>query len=141
MKQLAYKLSHPLIAVGLQILLGIITGNFWLGALGGSALFIGRELAQAEYRWIERFGYQSPAEYAEWHYRTFGQAEGRPPLASWDEYFAANPDLQDEFAKLTGLRAKMPWWGGFDPRVWDTHSVLGFVLPLVGSVVLAAVLS
>lgn len=21
-----------------------------------------------------------------------------------------------------GLRANLPWWGGLDPRVWDTHS-------------------
>jgi hypothetical protein len=92
-----FKLAHPLVAVGLQIVLGLITGNFWLGALGGSAMFIGREHAQAEYRWIEHHG--------------------------------------------GGLRANMPWWGGFDPKVWDRHSLLGFVLPLVGSVVLAAVLS
>jgi hypothetical protein len=92
-----YKYAHPLVAVGLQVVLGLITGNFWLGALAGCAIFIGREHAQAEYRWIEWFGGQK--------------------------------------------RANMPWWGGFDPKVWDKHSLLGFALPIVGSVVLAAVLS
>lgn len=41
-------------------------------------VFIGREHAQAEYRWIETFG--------------------------------------------SHRRAYLPWWGGFDRRVWDVHS-------------------
>ena len=49
-------LIHPAMAVGLQVLLGIITGSFTIGAFAGAAMFIGRELAQAEYRWIERYG-------------------------------------------------------------------------------------
>ncbi len=31
-------------------------GNIYAGAAAGSALFIGREHAQAEYRWIEQLG-------------------------------------------------------------------------------------
>ena len=88
------ELAHPAVAVGLQLLLGLITGNFWLGALAGSAIFIGREHAQAEYRWIEHLG--------------------------------------------GGLRANMPWWGGFDPKVWDRHSLIGFLAPL-GVVALIAI--
>jgi hypothetical protein len=136
-------LYHPAVALGVQILIGLLTGNFWLGALAGSAIFIGREHAQAEYRWIERFGkrFENEAEYAEWHWNTYGQFEGRNPGTSWDAYFWNYEDIRAEWDKLSGLRSKMPWWGGFDPKVWDRHSLLGFVLPLAASVVVAAVLS
>jgi hypothetical protein len=90
------ELAHPAVALGVQILIGLLTGNFWLGALAGSAIFIGREHAQAEYRWIEHLG--------------------------------------------GGLRANMPWWGGFDPKVWDRHSLLGFLLPIGASILIAIVL-
>tara|TARA_R110000868_G_scaffold315944_1_gene576791 strand:- start:2906 stop:3178 length:273 start_codon:yes stop_codon:yes gene_type:complete len=48
---------HAVIAVGIQLLVGKLTGNWWLPAAAMSALYIGREHAQAEYRWIEHFGY------------------------------------------------------------------------------------
>jgi hypothetical protein len=48
--------EHVLVALTVQTLVGRITGNWWAGAALASAYFIGRELAQAEYRWIERFG-------------------------------------------------------------------------------------
>lgn len=71
--------EHPIIAalVCLAIMLAGLPG---LLCLAPAAVFAGREHAQAEYRWIERFGH--------------------------------------------GVRANMPWWGGFDPKVWDTHSAL-----------------
>lgn len=34
----------------------LLCGYWWMGAAVGSFFFLGRELAQAEYRWIERFG-------------------------------------------------------------------------------------
>jgi hypothetical protein len=49
-------LSHPLAALAVQAVFGLITGNWWAGAALGSAFYIGREATQAEYRWIERFG-------------------------------------------------------------------------------------
>lgn len=52
-----------------------------------SGFYAGREITQAEYRWISKFG------------------EGR--------------------------RDNMPWWGGFDPQVWNIKSfgdVLGPVI-------------
>lgn len=124
------KLSHPVITLALAVLLWPF-GLAWLGALLGAVGFAFREVTQAEYRWIERFGkrFQTSAEYAEWHFHTYGQAEGRQSLGSWDEYFSANPDLQAEWANLAGSRSRMPWWGGFDPRVWDRHSLLGCALP------------
>jgi len=38
-----------------------------------------------------------------------------------------------------GKRANMPWWGGFDPAVWDKDSVLDWVAPLAAAIVLYAV--
>lgn len=79
---------HALIALGFQAAIGIATGNWWIG--GAFALFyMGREHAQAEYRWIEHYG--------------------------------------------AGRRANMPWWGGFDPKVWNLKSLTDWLLPLLAT--------
>lgn len=49
-------LQHIIMALVAQAVVGLLTGNWWAGAALGSAYFIGREVAQAEYRWIEQFG-------------------------------------------------------------------------------------
>lgn len=49
-------LQHIIMALAAQTALGLSTGNWWAGAALGSAYFIGREVAQAEYRWIEIYG-------------------------------------------------------------------------------------
>lgn len=86
--------EHALLALLAQIAIGRLTGNWWAGAALASGYFIGRELAQAEYRWIETFG--------------------------------------------SGLRANMPWWGPFDPRVWRTvDQVADWVAPLIMTSMLA----
>lgn len=48
--------EHGLIALALQALIGMTTGRWWVGAALVSGYFVGREVAQAEYRWIEQFG-------------------------------------------------------------------------------------
>ena len=48
--------EHTIVALAIQIAIGLTTRNWWAGALLASGYFIGRELAQAEYRWIEQFG-------------------------------------------------------------------------------------
>lgn len=63
----------------------------WLCA----AFYIGREHAQAEYRWIDAYG--------------------------------------------NGHRDNMPWWGGFDPRVWDRKSLLDWLLPVCMALLAEAV--
>jgi len=78
---------HVLIAILTQAGFGLTTGNWLAGGLAGVGVFLGREHAQAEYRWIEHRG--------------------------------------------NGRRANMPWWGGFDPRVWSVKSLLDWVAPLV----------
>lgn len=83
---------HVAIAVVIQVVLGFATGNWWYGA-AASLIFVGREQAQAEYRWIERYG--------------------------------------------SRLRANMPWWGGFDPKVWNLKSLLDFALPVAVTVTVA----
>lgn len=49
-------LEHTLIAVAAQICIGLTTRKWWAGACLTSGYFLGREIAQAEYRWIEEFG-------------------------------------------------------------------------------------
>lgn len=46
-------LAHPVIALVLQAIIGIASGNWWVGAAAGSFYFVGREYAQAEQRNIE----------------------------------------------------------------------------------------
>ena len=48
--------EHAAIALIMQAVLGLLTGNWWLGAAFGAAFFIGREHAQAEYRYISANG-------------------------------------------------------------------------------------
>lgn len=49
-------LEHALIALAIQALIARVTGSWWAGAAIVSAYFVGREIAQAEYRWIEVYG-------------------------------------------------------------------------------------
>jgi len=89
---------HLVLALIFQGVVGFTTGLWWQGAAIASTFYIAREHAQAEYRWIERYG--------------------------------------------LGRRANMPWWGPFDPRVWNNlHSWLDWVLPLVGTVMLAVLMN
>lgn len=88
--------SHPAMALALQLAIGLLTGNYWYGFVL-AFVFVGREIAQAEYRWIERFG--------------------------------------------GGRRSNMPWWGGFDPRVWTLHSITDWILPLILTALVAITFS
>jgi len=88
-------IEHTLVALIVQIVVARVTGNWWAGAALASAYFVGREVAQAEYRWIESYGH--------------------------------------------GLRANMPWWGPFDPRVWRTlDQWVDWLGPLTSTCLLAA---
>lgn len=49
-------IGHPLAALAMQAVVGLATGNWWAGAALGAAFFVGREITQAEYRWIETYG-------------------------------------------------------------------------------------
>lgn len=48
---------HALYALALQIAAWLLTGNPWAGAVIACGFFLGREIAQAEYRWIEAYGF------------------------------------------------------------------------------------
>jgi hypothetical protein len=48
--------EHALAAVAIQAVIAFTTRNWWIGAALASGYFLGREVAQAEYRWIEQFG-------------------------------------------------------------------------------------
>jgi hypothetical protein len=49
-------IEHALVALAIQVAVGLTTRNWWAGAALACGYFIGREVAQAEYRWIEQFG-------------------------------------------------------------------------------------
>jgi hypothetical protein len=49
-------LEHSAYAVTAQVVIGLLSGNWWAGAAFGAALLIGREITQAEYRWIAAYG-------------------------------------------------------------------------------------
>ena len=50
-------------------------------------------------------------------------------------WFLAREQTQAEYRWIAlfgkGRRANMPWWGGFDIRVWDVASLLDWFIPLV----------
>ncbi|MEY9018480.1 hypothetical protein AB9G87_03920 [Escherichia coli] len=50
-------------------------------------------------------------------------------------FFIAREHTQAEYRWIEmfghGKRINMPWWGGFDPRVWDVASLMDFAVPVV----------
>lgn len=51
-------------------------------------------------------------------------------------WWAAREHTQAEYRWIAqfgqGLRANMPWWGGFDPRAWTMGSALDWAVPTIG---------
>ncbi|MFQ3389662.1 hypothetical protein [Escherichia coli] len=51
-------------------------------------------------------------------------------------FFISREHTQAEYRWIEmfghGKRMNMPWWGGFDPRVWDVGSLLDFSFPIIG---------
>lgn len=85
-------LIHAAVSVAVQIAVGLLSGDWLAGGIAACIWWVAREHTQAEYRWIERFG---------WDHETEGY-----------------------------LRRNLPWWGGFDHRVWDKGSLLDFTAPM-----------
>jgi hypothetical protein len=48
--------EHAMGTATIQTIVGLLSRNWWVGGALASSYFIGREVAQAEYRWIEQFG-------------------------------------------------------------------------------------
>ncbi|MGE6294201.1 hypothetical protein [Aeromonas media] len=50
-------------------------------------------------------------------------------------WFLAREHTQAEYRWIAmfghGKRANMPWWGGFDWRVWDMASLLDWLVPVL----------
>ena len=76
-----------------------------------------------------------------WGWRTGNWWLGGLLACCW---FAAREHTQAEYrwiAQLgSGLRANMPWWGGFDWRVWNWGSALDCLLPAVACVALLLIM-
>ena len=49
-------IEHVLLALAIQLLVRLSLGSWSAGAVAACAWAIAREITQAEYRWIERFG-------------------------------------------------------------------------------------
>lgn len=61
-------IEHTLYALGMQAVIGLLTGDWWAGAALGAGFFLGREHSQAEERYIAAHGgkrYETPMR-AEW---------------------------------------------------------------------------
>ena len=48
--------EHIAFALIVQAVIGLLTGDWWVGAAAGAFFFLGREHAQAEYRYIKANG-------------------------------------------------------------------------------------
>ena len=59
-------LIHATIALATQALVGLLTGNWWLGGLVACTWWLAREHTQAEYRWIEQFGQGKRENMPQW---------------------------------------------------------------------------
>lgn len=59
-------IEHAVVALLIQAVIGLATRNWWAGAALACGYFIGREVAQAEYRWIEQFGHGLRANMPWW---------------------------------------------------------------------------
>ena len=50
-------------------------------------------------------------------------------------WFIAREHTQAEYRWIAmlgdGKRANMPWWGGFDWRVWDLASIMDWLVPVL----------
>ena len=62
----ATPLLHAAFSLGIQALVGLLTGNWWLGGLLACTWWIAREHTQAEYRWIEKYGQGKRANMPDW---------------------------------------------------------------------------
>lgn len=53
-------------------------------------------------------------------------------------WFLAREHTQAEYRWIAmfghGKRANMPWWGGFDWRVWDMASLLDWLVPVAACI-------
>lgn len=76
-------IEHALFALAIQLCIGLCCRNWWAGAALACGYFMGRELAQAEYRWIEEFGGGLRANMPWW-----GAFDGRvwPKADQWADW-------------------------------------------------------
>ena len=75
-------LLHAAVALGLQIVIGVVFVDWVIGGAIGCVWFIAREHTQAEYRWIAKFGAGKRANMPWWggfDWRTWNT----PSLLDW----------------------------------------------------------
>lgn len=59
-------IKHTSLTVATQASVGVASGDWLSGGLIAAGYFIGREIAQAEYRWIETYGFGLRANMPWW---------------------------------------------------------------------------
>lgn len=59
-------IQHTSLTVAVQAAVGVASQNWLVGGLFMAGYFIGREIAQAEYRWIETYGFGRRANLPWW---------------------------------------------------------------------------
>lgn len=91
-------LEHLVIAVLVQFVVARLTGNWWLGAALASTYFFGREIAQAEYRWIEQFG--------------GGRRSNMPWWGPLDLRVWSTPDQWLDWIGPLAATSAIAWWKG-----------------------------
>ena len=82
-------MSHLLLALLAQFLIGVASGRWLLGGVVVVAFYVGREFTQAEYRWIAAFGE--------------GQRANMPLLAGFDARVWNLKSLSDFLLPLAGV--------------------------------------
>jgi len=90
MKNLLFDLIHPGVVI-LAYFAGEYFGYGWVSGFAAIWFFIGREHAQAEYRWIERFGsgmrknmpWYASFDYSKWDAHSFWWNMVIPIIIFW----------------------------------------------------------
>lgn len=73
---------HAAAALVLQAAVGLLFGAWWLGAIAAAGFFLGREIAQAEYRVIQQH-YGGKRAQMPWYGATEPRAWTRKGLLDW----------------------------------------------------------
>ena len=65
--------------------------------------------------------------------------------AAFALFYAGREHAQAEYRWIenygNGRRANMPWWGGFDPKVWNLKSITDWILPCLAVITLGMIIS
>jgi hypothetical protein len=99
-------LGHIIFAVMLQAWVATVLRNWTAGAMTASAWAISREVTQAEYRWIEQYGYGLRANMPWWGGLDFTVWQHLDPWLDWISPCAVTVAIAFLMRKRTYFRSK-----------------------------------